>query len=333
MKHSRYPEEIVIELTSKCNLKCNFCFNTLNNKNLSENNQLICNSAVLAKSKKNKEKELSKKEVFALLDEIKKWGAKSVRFTGGEPFLRKDLEEIIRYAKYNKLTTVLNTNGTILSKKNRHIIQLLDYILLSVHDSKNLNQKKDFLNLIKNQKPCPIVMCCTIATKENIKNIEEFYRFISQFPRIDYWFILRKISVKKTDKISQKDIKILSESIISNNKKYNLMAWIANAVPFCAYKKELLSKICIGGKNDDGHTRIVISSKGEIKPDYYSKKVLGKIKIDKISDCWNSKYMKDIRNLTYLREKCRLCKYAEKCMGGLKFAADACDGRDPLAKK
>jgi len=58
-------KEVIIELTGKCNLDCSFCYN------------------------KNKKSSLDTNKIFEILEQIKRDGIKAVRFTGGEPFLRK----------------------------------------------------------------------------------------------------------------------------------------------------------------------------------------------------------------------------------------------------
>ncbi len=60
------------------------------------------------------EKELSTEEWKKILDKLKLIGIPQVTFTGGEPTLRKDLVELIDYAKW--FVTRLNTNGIKLSR-------------------------------------------------------------------------------------------------------------------------------------------------------------------------------------------------------------------------
>ena len=75
-RQSSLLNEIIVELTGKCNLACDFCFNKQG---------IPC-------------KEISKQDIFKILKDIANSGIKSVRFTGGEPFLREDLHEILKKA-------------------------------------------------------------------------------------------------------------------------------------------------------------------------------------------------------------------------------------------
>lgn len=60
--------------------------------------------------------ELDAAGMRALVDEIADLGAAAVSFTGGEPLLRKDLEEIIAHARARRLWVHLNTNGFLLDE-------------------------------------------------------------------------------------------------------------------------------------------------------------------------------------------------------------------------
>lgn len=85
-----------IELTNLCNLKCIHCY---------------------ANSKPISKEELSKETVKSLIKEISEMGALLVNFSGGEPFMRKDLIELIKYARDSGLDVSVNTNGTLLNRK------------------------------------------------------------------------------------------------------------------------------------------------------------------------------------------------------------------------
>lgn len=99
------PPLIIWEISNKCNLKCAMC--VLFGKN---------------KIKQPKGKELSFEEVKSIIDDIRK----TYRFlpfkpfiglTGGEPFMRKDLIEILRYLKESGFMFSVTTNFSIPNEK------------------------------------------------------------------------------------------------------------------------------------------------------------------------------------------------------------------------
>ncbi|MGA1822673.1 MAG: radical SAM protein [Thermoplasmatota archaeon] len=62
------------------------------------------------------EEEFSTEEFRDLIDQIKELGSSTIGFTGGEPLLRKDLEELVEYSG-PELNTIIFTTGHGLTKK------------------------------------------------------------------------------------------------------------------------------------------------------------------------------------------------------------------------
>jgi len=89
-----------LELTERCNNDCIHCYINL-----------------LAGDGDAKRRELSTREWLRLLEEAASLGCLSVRFTGGEPLLREDFEEIYVFARKKGLKTVLYTNATLITRR------------------------------------------------------------------------------------------------------------------------------------------------------------------------------------------------------------------------
>ncbi|HEC82981.1 MAG TPA: radical SAM protein, partial [Firmicutes bacterium] len=89
------PNRLIIELTSACNLRCKTCY-------------MAAATAL--------EDELSTEEIKQLLSEAAQAGTKSVALMGGEPFLRKDIGEIVKFALARFSDVQVSTNGTILDE-------------------------------------------------------------------------------------------------------------------------------------------------------------------------------------------------------------------------
>jgi len=75
----------MVELTYRCNFKCIHCYNTLRQK--------------MSSSKF----ELSTSQIFHLIDQLVELGNFKVAFTGGEALLRRDIFDILWYARKNGL--------------------------------------------------------------------------------------------------------------------------------------------------------------------------------------------------------------------------------------
>ena len=159
------PWFIDFDITTRCNLNCSFCY---------------------FKNSMNKSRDLTTDEVVNFLNTLKK--GTFLVLSGGEPFIRKDIFQIIRRAKENKLKVGLFTNGLLLnSGKCEEIVNSgLDQILFSIHGlphyHDNLTGVKGATDKImeniallksKSKKNKPdIYISCTV-TEENVEDIDK----------------------------------------------------------------------------------------------------------------------------------------------------------------
>lgn len=86
---------------------------------------------------RNWDKKISKQRALEIIKEAKECGIKGIDFTGGEPFLLKDIYDYIEKARELGLETSVNSNGLLL---NRDIIKFLKennvYLYLSIDGSR-----------------------------------------------------------------------------------------------------------------------------------------------------------------------------------------------------
>lgn len=87
--------KVIWEITHNCNYGCSYC--------------------IFSCTKKRVEGELTTEECFHVIDELVKNGFKHLKVTGGEPFIRKDLIEILEYASKYMVVDV-STNASLLSE-------------------------------------------------------------------------------------------------------------------------------------------------------------------------------------------------------------------------
>ena len=94
------PEMITILVTKRCNFSCPGC-----------------SSGSPEYTKNFKGQELETGELKKIIDKVA-WFKPGIYFCGGEPTLREDLYELIKYAKNKGLVTAFTTNGSLLSDEN-----------------------------------------------------------------------------------------------------------------------------------------------------------------------------------------------------------------------
>lgn len=105
------PHSVDIEITFRCNARCAMC--PLHGTE--ENSDRLMQQA-------RETPELSTERLKALLDELRRMGVVRVQFTGGEPFLRKDLFELVRHAKGLGFSLGIISNGSVLTGEHARIL-------------------------------------------------------------------------------------------------------------------------------------------------------------------------------------------------------------------
>lgn len=100
------PLRVSLNITRKCNLRCKGCFTDSGTPDPNE---------------------LTTKELFNLIDQMKNAGTFFLAIGGGEPLLRDDLFQVLKYARENFIATSIVTNGLLIDKE---IAQKLDALNL-----------------------------------------------------------------------------------------------------------------------------------------------------------------------------------------------------------
>lgn len=75
--------------------------------------------------------ELETGQWLTLLDELARLGCAQVSFTGGEPLLRDDLDQLLRRGRDRHMKVSLNTNGMLVQRK-LDVVRLADAVTLSM---------------------------------------------------------------------------------------------------------------------------------------------------------------------------------------------------------
>ena len=117
------PGTISIKLTNACNLRCKMCGQPREGN--PEGHAKWAPTAFF-------HEKVTVEKYKQVIDEIKGWRP-NLYLWGGEPFMYKEILELIRYAKKQKLTVQINTNGLYLKKKAKEIVDSgLDDLIISI---------------------------------------------------------------------------------------------------------------------------------------------------------------------------------------------------------
>ena len=170
-KASEDNKLLLIEITNRCNLNCDYCHSFPNS---------------------GSELKLSDERLIELLAECKEENFKSVIISGGEPLLSKRVFTVAKTAKTLGLKTDLCTNGTILNDnlleqiKNNYdsVTVTLDTINPAVYSLMKRCNSEMHYKVVQNLKTLVMagmkVGVTIVLTKHNISNIHDTLTFMCE---------------------------------------------------------------------------------------------------------------------------------------------------------
>jgi len=171
-----FPKKLMLMVTSRCNLNCLFCE---------------------VPQRRYRKKELSKEEVFFIIEKAYQLGVEEIEFTGGEPLMYKYLWEAIEYALSKGLKVDLTTNG-LLIKENIEFIKKVPFNGISVsidgrEKTHNYLRGKDcYAEILENiellQKYGKDVAVNFVVNAQNVDELENVYNYFSSRNILFFFF-------------------------------------------------------------------------------------------------------------------------------------------------
>jgi MoaA/NifB/PqqE/SkfB family radical SAM enzyme len=157
----RSPFSVCYKVTQKCNYSCPHCIASSTNKSFYG---------------------LSTEKVKEIFRKVKDAGVLRLDITGGEPYIRPDINELLAYGSEIGLEMVITSNGSLLKEDNAKLLSKLNiFTQISIDGSKEMNDsirgKGSFdkaiqaIELLKKHS-VPVRINCTIQN-ENIQVIDE----------------------------------------------------------------------------------------------------------------------------------------------------------------
>ncbi len=306
------------DINNECNLNCKHC----------------------RVSEKNDNEKLSLKEAKSLLSELWYNGTTMLNLSGGEPFLRSDIFEILDFAqKFEDI--VITTNGTLLNEEKCKKLSTYKNIKLSIsldgleetHD-KFRRKKGAFRKVIDtlpilNKYKIRYAIKYTLS-KETAKDAVELLNLVAKNGATE--FNVRRVIVAGNAKedmvLSNEEYTNIIRNLIQNCRKLGvkfrtgdpLLIPIFSEVWGIDIEKDDLSKIYAGCQAGD--EIIYIDYKGNVGACSYIPKFADNIKDKPLDEILSkNKLFIDLRAYkNKLEGKCKACKYKMIC-GGCRASA------------
>lgn len=315
-------KRVIWEVTKYCNYQCKHC----------------CASANIVDTKD----ELNTKQCKEILKELKNFEVEEIYFSGGEPFSRNDILDILQTAKRYNITCNISTNGSFLTEKLAK--ELSNLKLNKVHISLDSNIEEDFnefrggeyfkptINAIKLLKKYNIyVRVGAVIWQKNYKNLEDMIKYLNSLGVDEVVFNwLVKVGRLKENKEVCVDLKYFDETI----KKINIYKEkYKDLIKISMHRNEHFENsdtICPAGE-----TFFYINPKGYVSPCSWIKKMDSKytskksLKNTSFEEIINSN---EIQEFNKLKDE-RMKKYKTGCPAICLERNGTYFSKDPLLKK
>ncbi|MBN1328182.1 MAG: radical SAM protein [Candidatus Heimdallarchaeota archaeon] len=325
----------VLELTQQCNNKCLYCYNPWR-----------------APESNYPSGELKTKEIKEVIDKLQlETDVKSIALSGGEPFLRPDIGEIVTYIRQKGIFPVIITNGTLLTKENvqaTHDAASYEITLLSykknVHNYLAQNDVFDrvidgIINVAENKGN---FIAAFVATKLNSPDLHKTIELAIALGAVGIMYNRVNLSANT---IGYADQLLPTISMIEENletletmsEDYDIPIASSVPIPPCLidtrkYKKIKFS-VCPRGGYDSYYT---IDSSGKFKMCNHTPIILGDFKTEKFEDLIKHPYVQKVKDT--VPKECVNCdeELRQICFGGCRAASEACYSSleivDPIVK-
>lgn len=312
-----------LRVTMACNGRCKHCYTDAGKKFANE---------------------YSKEQIFDIIDQLVKMDIIQMFFTGGEPFLRGDIIEILNYANDKGIDILLSTNGTFLTeekiKKLKHInfeqFQISLDGIGKIHDEnrgRGFFEKADKAIDLLQKYNIKNITIGTCLTKNNIKDLPNILKYVieKKVHKFAPMLLLPEGRATHDMGIEPKEL-VESLDIFWDIYRKNLdnitFEFASNSVlPPVFVPKDLREKgvhkpfiVCCGYPNIMG-----IGIDGSVAPCdgflVWEDFIAGNIYDDSIEDIWNNMYSNEKiipKNVVELKGVCEKCIFVQDCGGNCR---------------
>lgn len=314
------PYLVALNLTKRCNLKCDHCYLDATTKMGGGND------------------ELTTEECFRLIDQIAQVNAGSLLvITGGEPLVRPDILEIARHAVEKRFMVVFGTNGMLIDDKMAKAMVGIGVMGVGISidslDSATHNAFRGLLGAWEG------AMAGIEACKRNGLQFQVHFSAqpmnYKELPAVIDWshdlgakvlnvfFMVCTGRGEELTDITPSQYEEVLTYLVESQDKYQDMLVRARCAPHfkrLAYEKDPNSPITkatgyMGGGCLAGTNYARVTPNGDLTPCPYMPLSAGNIRDTSFVDLWENSEVFNSFRYPHLKGKCGDCEYSEICGG------------------
>jgi len=339
--HLSAPLAAIWEITRRCNLRCKHCFSD---------------------SGRPEDDELSTEEAKRVVDILEDRKVFYINFTGGEPLLRPDMLDILKYASAKKLSINLSTNGSLVTEEIAEALQSTNVFQVQISIDGTEDQHDRFrgvrgsfqqaLQAIKLLKEAEIdIAISTTVNKSNISQISEIIDLAmdagASVFKTTLFIPIGRGELNQGELVLQKE-DVHKLALLMKEKKDEVKgrmqleydscySWLfEESRPTVPSWMKAVNLGCAAGRSN-----ICIAANGDVLPCPFLRCLkMGNIRQDGFDEIWDCRALAALRMLRPedLKGKCNHCQYlGAECYGGCRAAALAYNGElfaeDPFCWK
>lgn len=334
---------VVWNCTPACNLACSHCY-------------AACSSS---------EKVLTTPQALAVIDDLAAFGVPVILFSGGEPFMRPDIQTLAEYAKSKNIRVTFSTNGTLIDDARADWIRDLgvSYVGISVdgteavHDAFRRRQGayRLAIDAIRRLKARNVKVGLRVTmTRDNVRAIPDIFSMMrsENVPRICLYHLVytgRGKEIAATD-LNADERRAALATIIEETRKSldaGFPAEVLTVDNHCdgialyltllregnsARAAQVLDLLKLNGGNSSGEGIGCISWDGSVYPDqFWRNHPVGNVLEKPFSEIWGNppadSLLAQLRRKKELVEgKCRTCRWLDLCGGNFRARGEAVTG-------
>jgi radical SAM protein with 4Fe4S-binding SPASM domain len=305
------PLVVSWNVTLKCNLKCAHCYINASETKLRD--------------------ELSTDAAKMLIHQIVEVSRPLLILSGGEPLLREDIYEIIRYGADRGLRMGMGSNGMLIDDEITRRLENAGMETVAISLDSSIPEQHDkfrgvkgcwehAINAIKSLKKSSIqVQVNSTVAQQNYDEVDDIMLLAEDLGVENFHLFFLVPTGRGTDieDITPRMYEDMITSTLAKITKYKLNVKPSCAPQFMRIAKEQgvdMSRWVRGCMAGLYYCRIYPS--GEVTPCPYMPLKLGNIRERSFRDIWfNSEVFKALRDFDQLKGKCELCEYRDVCGG------------------
>jgi len=331
---------VVWNCTRRCNLKCVHCYSHSDNQAYPD--------------------EMTTDEGRALIDDLTRFGAPVILFSGGEPMMRHDLLELARHATASGMRAVISTNGTLISKEKAEQLKEvgLSYVGVSLDGLRETHDKfrgrvgafDDALRGIRNCQEAGIKVGLRFTiNRRNAQDIGGIFDLLEELdiPRVCFYHLVYagRGSQLVAEDLNHEETRLVVDQIIDRTKDLHergkpkevltvdnhadgVYLYLRVLREDAERAKKVLELLQMNEGNSSGRGIGCVSWDGEVYADqFWRHHSFGNVRRRPFSEIWtdtSEPLMSKLKEKKlHVKGRCGECTWLDVCAGNFRVRAEA----------